>query len=559
MRLSGAVLAAIGGAAVIAGFAWGWPGATAQQGKAPAAGTGTTTLQVYSRETVVDVTATDASGRPVQGLQRDEFTILEDGKPQPIRSFSEVNSQYVEPPRQLPANVYTNLEPPAPSSAVNVILLDFANEAPVDSTNMKQVSYSTYLQDQVKQAAMQAIDQMPAGTRVAVIAMTNSLHIMQGFTSNQAILKAAVNAAPYDLNGMGNTQNVQADMRNRMVLEAFDQIAADVAPMKGRKNLIWFSMGVWTIVDPNHTGSLPDYSKPLSEAYDLLTAAQVSVYPVYAGGVGRLGEQQLSLEMVADATGGVAYSGTNDLATAVVKALEDGANYYAISYVPPSDKLNGVYHKIEVKVDRPDVHLVFRKGYYADDLAKIKLPAGLTLSMAPPPANGGNMKAPMSRGMATSSELVFDVGVEPSNAPPKPGDPPVMGTLDPKLKGKRLTRYGFTYVVPAEQIKFVDGPKVAGGITHVGKVDFDIAVYDADDKLLTGLSQTLTMPLSDSSYQQMMKNHTPVRFFQQIDLPQGQLFVRVGVLDKTTNKDGTLELPVKVGKEAKAPAAPAGE
>jgi hypothetical protein len=153
------------------------------------------------------------------------------------------------------------------------------------------------------------------------------------------------------------------------------------------------------------------------------------------------------------------------------------------------------------------------------------------------------MKAPMSRGMATSQDLLFDVGVAASTVVPKPTDPPVMGTLDPKLRGKRLTRYGFTYVVPAEQIKFADGPKG----THKGLLEFDIAVYDSNDKLLTGLSQTLKMPVSDATYRQLAAGKSPIRFFQQIDLPQGQLFVRVGVLDPATDKVGTLELPLKVG------------
>ena len=41
--------------------------------------------------------------------------------------------------REMPPNVYTNLQPAAPSSAVNILLLDFANEAPVDSTNQRSV------------------------------------------------------------------------------------------------------------------------------------------------------------------------------------------------------------------------------------------------------------------------------------------------------------------------------------------------------------------------------------------------------------------------------------
>jgi VWFA-related protein len=519
------------------------PAVQAQQSsEGPGAGT---TLQVYSRLTIVDVTATDATGEAVHGLIQSDFTVLEDGKPQPIRNFEEVGERPIMPIREMPPNVYTNLQPPAPSSAVNIILLDFANEAPVDSQNTWQVGRALQLQNTVKRAAIAAVDQMPAGTRVAVISMTNSLHIMQGFTSDPAILKAAINAAPLDLDGNGNQQDVQADMRNRMVLEAFNQVAADTAALKGRKNLIWFSMGNPAITDPNHGGSLPDYSKSLSLAYDALTASQVSIYPVAAQGVGRLGAAQLSLEQFAQATGGVAFSETNDMSDAVLKAIDNGANYYSIAYVPPDPKYDGVYHKIQIKVDQPGVRLDFRTGYYADDLSKSKMPVGLTLSTTAPAAIGGNMKAPMSRSMPTSTQILFDVGVDPSNAQPKPADTQVLGTLDPGLRGRRLTRYAFQYVIPSQQITFADGP----GKTHKAVVDFDIAVYDANDKLLTGLSQTIKTNLSDTTYRAQLQDHSPIHFQQEIDLPPGQLFIRVGVLDHANNQTGTLELPLKVAKK----------
>jgi len=506
---------------------------------------GTTTLQVYSRLTIVDVTATDATGQAVHGLTQSDFTILEDGKPQPIRNFEEIGERPIMPTRQMPPNVYTNLQPPPPSSAVNIILLDFANEAPMDSTKLPQVARSLQLQNEVKKQAIAALDQMPAGTRVAVISMTNSLHIMQGFTSDPAILKAAINAAPLDMDGNGNRQGVESDMRNRMVLEAFNQIAADTAALKGRKNLIWFSMGNPALTDPNHRGSLPDYTKPLSLAYDALTASQVSIYPIAAQGVGRLGAAQLSLENFAQATGGVAYSETNDMAASVLKAIDDGANYYSIAYIPPDPRYDGAYHKIDVRVDQPGVRLDFRTGYDADDLSKNRMPVGLTLSTTAPAAIGGSMKAPMSRSMATSTQILFDVGVDPSNAQPKPADTQILGILAPNLKGKRLTRYAFQYVIPAQQIVFADGTNK----THKASVDFDIAVYDANDKLLTGLSQTVKIPLSDTTYRAQLQNHSPIHFQQQIDLPPGQLFVRVGVLDHANNQTGTLELPLKVAKK----------
>ena len=47
------------------------------------------TLHVTSREVIVDVEVTDANGKPVHGLKQSDFSIEENGKPQPIRSFEE--------------------------------------------------------------------------------------------------------------------------------------------------------------------------------------------------------------------------------------------------------------------------------------------------------------------------------------------------------------------------------------------------------------------------------------------------------------------------------------
>ncbi len=548
MRTSNTVLAVACVLAILAVFTPMRPGAAAQQDATQQGAGATQTLRVYSRLTVVDVTATDANGQPVKGLKSSDFTVQEDRKPQPIRNFEEVSAQRLQPLPKLPPNVYTNLQPPAPSSAVNIILLDLMDEAPLDNTSARQIAASTAMQHYVKVAAIQAVQNMPAGTRVAVIAMTNNLRIVQSFTSDRALLTAAINAVPYDLLSMASATGgvcFELNNRNESVLETLDRIATDSMALHGRKNLIWFTVGIPAITDPaQRSGCMPDYSRGLSNAYDMLTAAQVSVYPVDAGGAGPLGVGQLSEQMVAEATGGVAYWGSNAMGAEVDSAIDNGANYYSIAYIPPDIEQNNVFHKIEVKVDRPGVHLTYRQGYYISDTTKMKMPPGLTLSMTPPTADRGNMKAPMSRGLATSSDILFDVGVLPVDPARKPGAP-VLGTLDPRLKDKPLRRFGFQYTVPGQQIAFQDGKKGA----HGDKLDFDIAVYDSKDILLTGLSQTVTMSLTDASYQQMVADKEPVRLFQRIDLPPGQLFVRVGVLDHNSGKVGTLELPLTVGKK----------
>src|SRR5580658_9435357 len=66
------------------------------------------TIKVFSRETVIDVLATDDKGQPVTGLTKSDFTIEEDNKPQPIRSFREYTRTASPPARPLPPNTYTN-------------------------------------------------------------------------------------------------------------------------------------------------------------------------------------------------------------------------------------------------------------------------------------------------------------------------------------------------------------------------------------------------------------------------------------------------------------------
>jgi hypothetical protein len=116
------------------------------------------------------------------------------------------------------------------------------------------------------------------------------------------------------------------------------------------------------------------------------------------------------------------------------------------------------------------------------------------------------------------------------------------------LKRVRLVRYGFLFTLPPSQIDFAD----AGGGTYSGSVEFDVAAFDSDGNLVTILSQTQKLPLTTEEYQQFIA--TPFQFFQQLDLPPGQFTLRVGVFDTVSNKLGTLEIPLTVGKKPPAPA-----
>jgi VWFA-related protein len=570
------------------------------------------TLRVTSRETVVDVTVTDAKGQPVHGLKQSDFTIKEDGQAQPLRSFTEVREDTPPTPArppQLPPNVYTNLQPPPTTSAVNILLLDGLNTLPADQMNMRQES-------------IKFLKSMPKGTRIAVLSLTSSLRILQGFTSDPAILIAVVDskknralpspfiddASTAILDDQADAQTelgnddaaaaiqefsneqvaFQTDVRNRVTLEALNQIAAYVTGIKGRKNLIWFTDGMPLNLFPtagvNDLQGMTDYAKDVRKTTDLLTAAEVAVYPVDArklfnpaaneadqhleritartGGVvatnqqkaqNKKGGELLGMEAVAEATGGAAYYNTNDLKTAVAKAVSNGANYYTVSYTPPDLRFDGRYHSIDVEVDRPGLHLAYRKGYNADDILHNAVSPALSLATSTPEPYGNNMAASMGRGVPTSSQVLFSVGVAPSVQPAKPGDAAIAGTLDAKLTDKPLVRYEVQYSLPSRQISFIENPDG----TRRCSLEFDLAAYDVFGKRITGLSQTISpRPITAEQYQQTIR--TPLRFIQELDLPAGEVFLRVGVLDAVSDKVGTLEIPLVVPKKLAKPVASAG-
>jgi hypothetical protein len=123
-------------------------------------------------------------------------------------------------------------------------------------------------------------------------------------------------------------------------------------------------------------------------------------------------------------------------------------------------------------------------------------------------------------------------------------DAEVKGSLNPKLKGKPLKRYDVQYSMPARQIEFLETPEH----TRKGALEFELAAYDVNGTMLNSLSQTIQLPLKQEEWVRLQGR--PFQFFQQLDLPIGDVFLRVGVHDVTSDKIGTLEIPLPVSKKA---------
>jgi VWFA-related protein len=542
-------------------------------------------FRVSTGLTVEDVTVTDAKGAPVLGLVQSDFVLKEDGKPQTIRNFEEYGAEKPQVQGELPklpSDVYTNAQPSAPTTdAVNVLLLDDV------STGLSGAAMAPDNLANAKEQSTKYLKTMPAGTQVVILQLGSVLRVVQGMTSDKAVLLAAMHSVSYKpvtgmTAGSSGLTCAAANAQSELIVNALEQAAAFLSGIKGRKNLIWFTPGTPWLTDyptfsathptPGKTSCLRDYSAQLHRDYGLLNAAEVALYPVdlrnsssdstfgsraemnssqvqlgqmstnmamtnmtnpsqgvvHAAVGGSASSERDSLQQMADATGGVPYFNRNDIDAAVREAVRTGGHYYSLSYMPPLAEYDNQYHTIEVTVDRPGVKLRYRKGYTAVDLKKGAEAAQDELPGA------------MGHGVADSTEIIFDVRMTPSATAETAQERPVIGSVNPVLKGKSLFRYDLLCTLSPDQITLAEN---ADGTRRVS-VKFLLVAYDGEGTMLNVAGVRTNLILKPDKVAQFLQG--PLRVPLQFDLPQGNIFVRVGVQDAASEKMGTLEIPQTV-------------
>jgi VWFA-related protein len=71
------------------------------------------------------------------------------------------------------------------------------------------------------------------------------------------------------------------------------------------------------------------------------------------------------LGSLADETGGILIRDTNDLVTGIRRINDDMRGYYLLTYVPENKDYDGQFRQIAVKVNKSNIDVQSRKGYYA--------------------------------------------------------------------------------------------------------------------------------------------------------------------------------------------------
>jgi VWFA-related protein len=231
-----------------------------------------TVIRSSVRLVQVSVVVEDKKGNPVTGLRQEDFTVLDEGKPQQIAFFT-APAPSTQPPEQpashaaslLPANAFTNrydLKGQDPPAAVTVVLFDALNTAPED-------------QSFVRKEVIHFLQSLKPQDHVAVYGLATQLLVLHEFTRDSADLVAAANKfSPKELaafdashtplldlvtlgadkqwaalqNSVNNANAQISDQYNRdrveITKEAMEEIANHISGIPGRKSLVWISGGL---------------------------------------------------------------------------------------------------------------------------------------------------------------------------------------------------------------------------------------------------------------------------------------------------------------------------
>ncbi len=395
--------------------------------------------------------------------------------------------------------------------------------------------------------------------------ITNAMAEAVGGRANPSIGAVAEGNADYS--------SIQYTDRAAMTLEALEYLARYLGSVPGRKNLIWFASSFPINVFPNlsERQSIANRELGLSnvkKTADMLTISKVAVYPVGAqgvvlssiygadnggaggadsGGAGRGGSPMgaftaeaadrsrtiSDMEQIAADTGGKAYFNTNDLKSAVKRALDDGSHYYTIVYTPTNNKMDGSYRHINVQVTaNGKFKTAYRRGYNADDNSK----AEATPATDP-------LRPLLIRGLPSATQLLYGVRVVPAN--PQPAANATRAGKNAALTGP-TTRYNVDFLIHWQDVKLDVTPQG----THSGNIQVGLLAYDRNGKAVNWAEATMGMNLSPDLYDAIKKSG--IRAHAEIDLPNTDVYLETGIYDWDSGNAGTLEVPLRVANDAVA-------
>ena len=301
-------------------------------------------IKVDSSIVRLNVGVADNKGRPITSLNKENFTLYEDGVKQHISRFE---------PTVAPFSV--------------VMMLDMSGS----TLGFREV---------IRQSASRFIDALAPDDRVAVVEFYDKISLRNDFTNDRRTIINSINVA----NGRGKTQFYKA-------LEfALEKLAKEG---KRRKAIIVLTDGVdSTVRDRDRiflekfkeselsTAIKPEQNNELNRVLNSADAQGVTVYPLGlpTGDPFKLADPtpmqvalfsaaRTRLQILADRTGGTfkAINRLEEMGTLYAGVAAELRALYTIEYQPSNIKRDGKWREIKIELNNPELISKTRQGYFA--------------------------------------------------------------------------------------------------------------------------------------------------------------------------------------------------
>ena len=357
----------------------------------------------------VTVTVTDEDGRPVSNLTREDFTILEEGRPQAISVFGHLDVAL--PPPAVAAGR------PRPVWPVSVTTNDVAPEGRVFALILDDQLTQPFRTLSVRRLAREFVEQYVGPADLIGVFSTGGRGVLtQEFTTDRARVIETIDRFQGNRIRAGPELDAERVYSIETAMDAVAALATHLQGVRGRRvAALLFSEGidydVYQAMTPSPLGgsapgglaatatarggpsAITDDRNPeptaviraVQRAMDALGRANVVLYGVDPRGLYSLEGEWLefnaqdqtaakpptreqhvrsieSLRAISARTGGFALVNTNDFGDLFQRVVEESSHYYVLGYSPSRPGLPGEYRRIAVRV-RSGLRISAREGY----------------------------------------------------------------------------------------------------------------------------------------------------------------------------------------------------
>jgi len=317
----------------------------------------------HSGPVTLDVVVTDKSGKPIRGLKRADFTLLDNRQPAAIRAFEA-----------------HEIETPHGDAQTLLLVIDDVN-ANFNDVSIVRTQIEKFLRDNGGHLPYQA----------AIYLLTDTaLNQVTPVSSDGNALADVLHKSEGQLHDIPRSAGFYgAEERYEISLRSMAALSAHLAQAPGRKLLVWLSPG-WPIFDnPNVMISPQQQRNFFSGVVGLSSTLQQGNITLYAvdplgtadAATGRTflwegfmkpvtkpskaNPGNLALQVFAVHSGGFVRSGSNDIAGEIAKCANDASAWYTLSFDPQRADSPDTWHDVQVKVDQAGMVVRTSNGYYA--------------------------------------------------------------------------------------------------------------------------------------------------------------------------------------------------